>query len=282
MTLQDEAGNSDILRGIRMDRMEDIYDRTQGDPGKPHRHDYYAIVWVHEGSGMHLIDFKNYPLERNQVYFIYPGQIHHLVASTRPVGCVISFTAAFLSANNISLAFLERISLFRTGGDSSPLVIPPNMVDRFEKLFSLMYELYETSMTYRSEALGSSLKLVLVLSNEACARPDVDHQQEQGTSLLTQFRGLVETNYMREHKVQWYAGELFITPKHLNAVIKTILGQTAKEFIQDRIGTEARRLLLHSDLSVKEIAFRLGFTDPLHFSRFFKKFTGTSPSDFRS
>jgi AraC-like DNA-binding protein len=279
--MNDRTIGSESFQGIRMDRMEDIYDRSGGRPGEPHRHDYFTIVWVHKGNGTHLIDFTNYSLGENQMYFIYPGQIHHLVTNNRPQGCVISFTAEFLSANNISMSFLERINLFRTGSDSSPLIIPENLIDRFDQLFTLMYDLYESSISYRSEALGSLLKLVLVLSNEACARPETNHQHEQGTSLLSQFRNLVELNYSREHKVQWYAAALFITPKHLNAVVKNLLGQTAKEFIQDRIDTEARRLLLHTDLTVKEIAFRLGFSDPLHFSRYFKNHTGRSPSEFR-
>ena len=72
-----------------------------------------------------------------------------------------------------------------------------------------------------------------------------------------------------------------ITPKHLSQTVKNLSGKTAKELIQDRVVLEAKRLLLHTPLSIKEIAYQLGFEEPLHFSAFFKNRAGVSPTFFK-
>ena len=72
-----------------------------------------------------------------------------------------------------------------------------------------------------------------------------------------------------------------ISTKHLSQTLKNITGKVAKDHIQDRLALEAKRLLLHTSLSVKEIAYEIGFEEPLHFSGFFKKRVGVSPSQFR-
>ncbi len=84
--------------------------------------------------------------------------------------------------------------------------------------------------------------------------------------------------YSEWHLTTDYATELNVTPDYLNRVIKSLTGKTAKEFIQARIITEAKRLLYFSEMSAKEIGYNLGFSEPANFSAFFKKNTGFSPS----
>jgi len=93
---------------------------------------------------------------------------------------------------------------------------------------------------------------------------------------------LLEKNYSQWHQVNTYAMQLNITPDYLNNVIKSSIGKTAKELIVQRIIMEAKRLGLHTVLSLKEIAFALGFEDPSHFSKFYKNETGQPFSDFRA
>lgn len=78
-----------------------------------------------------------------------------------------------------------------------------------------------------------------------------------------------------------YAGLLFITPNHLNALCKASVGKSAGEMIRDRLLLEAKRMLANSAMSVSEIAYDLRFEDNAYFSRFFKKYTGHTPEEFR-
>ena len=99
--------------------------------------------------------------------------------------------------------------------------------------------------------------------------------------ILRAFKNRVNTDYKTEHSTSYYAEKLNITPDHLNRTIKSTIGKTAKEYIQSRIITEAKRLLYFSELSTKEIGFELGFNEPANFSAFFKKATSFSPSTFQ-
>ena len=104
---------------------------------------------------------------------------------------------------------------------------------------------------------------------------------EVGRSLVQRFKGLVEQHFSEWHQVQDYAKELNVSPGYLNEVISSAIQKPAKEYIQNRLILETKRLSLFTSKSNKEIGYELGFDDPSHFSKFFKTFTGNSIGEFR-
>jgi AraC-like DNA-binding protein len=100
-------------------------------------------------------------------------------------------------------------------------------------------------------------------------------------SLVQQFNALVEQRFRQVHQVQEYASLMAMSPSLLNKHVKNITGFTAGEVILDRLMLQAKRYLIYTDLSNKEIAYQLNYQDPSYFSRIFKRKTGKSPSDFR-
>jgi AraC-like DNA-binding protein len=96
-----------------------------------------------------------------------------------------------------------------------------------------------------------------------------------------EFMMLLEENYWQERNADYYAGVLGISTKRLNQVLKEKLDKTGMQLIHDRIILEAKRQIIHSENSLKEIAYELGFTDRPYFSRFFKKQTGKTPEEFQ-
>lgn len=268
-------------RFFNMDTMETIYEHTRGKTNEPHRHDFYTIVWVRKGKGNHLIDFNTYPIDDNLVFFISPGQIHQIDTPAKPEGCVITFSSDFLVNNDISTGFITNINLFKPYSDSPPLVLVPPTSDKIKDIVDEMYGFFNSNSNYKYQAIGALMKLFLIHCNNV-GNPHREAEINEISTVLFNFRQLVETHFRQFHKVKEYAELLFITPKHLNEVIKDAIGCTAKDYILDRISMEAKRMLLHSDNTVKQIAFALGFKEPLNFSAFFKKCTGLSPSDFRN
>ena len=95
------------------------------------------------------------------------------------------------------------------------------------------------------------------------------------------FKGLIEQRYMELKNVSDYAAQLHIKPVLLNEISKQLSGITAGEHIRNRVILEAQRYLFNTDLTAKEIAYKLGFEDPHYFSRFFKKYTNQTPSEFK-
>jgi len=264
-----------------INRMETLFDHQQGKLPKPHRHDFYTVIWAEASGGHHLVDFEEYAINAGDIFFISPGQVHRVTTPQRPSGWVITFTRSFLSQNAISTDFLFNINLFRQYGKTPPLVPDAALTEQIRPVVMQMQHNAAQNMPYRFEALGALLKLFLIYCNAACnlERPGT---APDGTWILRGFKKMVEENFRQQHKVKDYAEQLFITPKHLNKVVKELIGCTAKVYIQQRILVEAQRLLRHTDAPIKEVGYTLGFDEPLHFSSFFKKQAGISPTDFRS
>ena len=260
-----------------------IYDQGEGKADKTHRHDYYTVLFVERAKGSHIIDFKTYPFQEDEIHFVSPGQAHQVNLEARPKGWAITFSKNFLLFNNIPESFISNINLFRNVGETPPLTITPGAKEKFTLYLKEMELLFSQEIPFKRRALGALLQLFLINSTYYCRLDPVQFTQEnQQVCILRDFKKLVEQKHVLWHKVNEYAESINISSKYLSSTVKNITGKTAKEFIQDRLILESKRLLLFSDLSIKQVAYQLGFEEPLHFSSFFKKQTGLSPSHFRS
>ena len=262
--------------------MEEIYEKHAGKPDEPHRHDFYTILFIKSARGKHIIDFHEFELGYSQAFFISPGQVHQLLEEEKSIGYSMVFSTQFLAENNIPLSFIEDLNLFNDYGMRPPLEIKSEDMSKLEYHCEEMLKFYGSSDKFRMQALGSQLRLFLIYCNSICSIP-IDHTQNQeaANSIFKRCKSLVEEYFKREHSTSWYAAELAITPDHLNKAIRSLIGKTAKEYIQSRIIIAAKRLLYFTDLSNKEVGYELGFKEAANFSAFFKKCTGRSPSDFK-
>jgi len=261
--------------------MEAIYDERGGATDEPHRHDYYTVLLVKQSQGQHHIDFNQYDLAGQQVFFVAPGQVHQVVEQERSEGFVITFTTDFLVMNAIPLGFIEDLNLFHDYGESPPLQPAATAFEQLLHFAEQMQALMQSDEELMELSLGAYLKLFLIKCKQSCSlHPDESALKFVGGHLVRDFKALVNTHYRQEHAASFYADQLHITADHLNRTIKGAIGKTAKEYIQSRITTEAKRLLCFSGASAKEVGYSLGFSEPSNFSAFFKKCTGLSPSKF--
>ena len=262
--------------------MQDVYEKSAGKTDEPHRHDYYTILLVSHARGKHKIDFNTYDLAPLQVYFITPGQVHQVIEEEKSFGWIITFSNDFLIHNGINECFISDINLFRSVGDAHPLEINKNLYQKLEQYCLSMQACLGIQGKFSYEAVSAYLKLFLIECNNVCILPDNENQIVDASSeLLRKFKLLVAKNYKTNHKVGAYADQLNITADYLNKVVKQTIGITAKEYIQDTLLLEIKRMLIHTELSSKEIGYELGFNDPSYFSNFFKKRTGHSLSTFK-
>ncbi|MGB0521359.1 MAG: AraC family transcriptional regulator [Flammeovirgaceae bacterium] len=262
--------------------MGEIFQQAKGKADVPHRHGYYTVLLVDHAKGKHVIDYLTYPFEENQVHFVSPGQVHQVHVEEEPTGWVITFSRDFLAENNIPESFISNINLFKQFGDSSPLQIDHETKVRLLRIVAEMKKCLPEELLYRNRALGALVQLFLIYCNNCCLLDTQQLDEENaGVCILRDFKTLVDNHFHEWHKVNTYADEISISSKHLSYTVKDITGKTAKEFIQDRLVLEAKRLLIHTELTIKEIAYQIGFEEPLHFSAFFKKHTKCSPTVFR-
>ena len=250
----------------------------------PHRHNYFSVIWPFSGSGKHMIDFRDHAIQPDHIFFISPEQVHYIQIETPLTGYLIRFTCEFLETYSIRQDFITNLRLFKSCDDSPPLPVSDSMKPNLLLFCKSMLGAFQSSGEMRFETVGAYLKLFLIECNTSCTiRPEGNPQTlEVGRTMIRKFKDLVDYHYAEWHQVKDYASELNVTPGYLNEVIKTSIGQSAKEYIQNRLVLEARRLSLFTNQSFKEIGFGLGFNDPSHFSKFFKSSTGRSLQEFKN
>ncbi len=263
--------------------MEEIHAKLGATQDIPHRHDYYTILWASRACGEHYIDYKQHLIRPNYVFFVNPGQVHQVITFGEPEGFVIMFTREYLQQNSISEEFLTNLGLFSDAADTPPLQIENKNTGQLKIIVQNIATTFKNKEPFWQEQLSSYLKLFLIECNKYAPEPITENTQSLQSSrqIIKDFKKLIEEKYSEWHKVSFYAQELNISSDYLNSVVKATIGKTAKEFIQNRLVLEAKRLGVHTQLSTKQIAFNIGFEDPSHFSKSFKKIEGLPFSEFR-
>ena len=275
--------NSEIdAASFGISKMEDIYTKRNGKIDEPHRHNYYTVLIINKAKGEHKIDFNSYKLSNKQIYFVAPGQVHQVIEKEKSYGFAMTFYNQFLIENSIRLSFIESLNLFQNYGQNPPLIPANKQFEAIEEFSNQIYNLFNSEANMKFLSIGAFLKLLLIACNNICAiNPIESDVDSSGDNLIRTFKKEIENNYRKEHSTTFYANQLHITPDHLNRTVKLKIGKTAKDYIQARIITEAKRLLYFTNLSNKEIGYELGFNEPANFSAFFKKHTQVSPSNFK-
>jgi len=154
--------------------------------------------------------------------------------------------------------------------------------EKFKELampFEDIFAAYEKTDRHRV----ASLKLLTLLYELRDGFTN-DWQQKvthPNQALLKKFIALVNTNYIEKRKIEDYAKMLFVSPNHLSQAIKSVSGKNALSFINERLLTEAKSFIRYTEFSIAEIAYKLNFSDPTHFGKFFKKNVGSTPLEFR-
>lgn len=249
----------------------------------PHRHDFFEVLYLAKGTGFHIIDGNKYRIQPPCVFFMSPGQAHKIEFSHDIEGFIFIFTPEFylIDYNNPN-RLIEFPFFFTIRQDNPPLLLENESdVDFLENLFNKGIKELEKGESFSVDLLHSILDLIL----NTCAslyKSDENSLTGKGHMLVKRFFQLVEENYERNLSVAQYAGKMAITPNHLTQTISQLTGKTSSQIIKAKQILEIKRLLIHTNLSVTEIATRLNFPDQSYFAKFFKRETGISPLQYRS
>lgn len=168
-------------------------------------------------------------------------------------------------------------------GPLPTLFIPLNKDN--QKKIEYLYEQFNDEFGLSEEVKAGMLRallvnLVILLTRFAKKQNLPTNASENQYQLMRQFNFMVELHYKKHHQVQHYASLLNRSPKTIGNIFSALGTKTPLQIIHERIITEAKRLLLYTPKSIKEIASELGFADLTHFSKFFRNHTGYAPSDF--
>jgi AraC-like DNA-binding protein len=248
------------------------------DPSLPHRHNYFEIFYFVVGGGEHDIDFRTHEIRDGSIHFVTPGQVHQVRRSAGSHGFIILFTREF----NTLGPRTREIPLLVSGASNQ--VLQPDEEERTPLLDALrmIAEESERQGRFSDELLRSYLNIFLLHShrlfekyNPVADATDISHE------LVRRLQEQIEENFMAMHAPADYAELLNVSANHLNTTVRRMLGKTISDMIHERIILEAKRLLFHTQASIKEIAHQLNYDDPSYFTRFFRSQTGVSPVEFR-
>ena len=248
----------------------------------PHRHSYYALLYITAGEGEHIIDFEPYPLSSNTLYFVSPGQVHFFQLHIPLEGYNLFFDKNFLTLPSSYFSTVHDLAFFHAVSQSPLLPIDQEHVAPiFNLIDEIDQEFYSHETFGRISILRAYLHILLIRIQRLyiAAHPENVHTPE--LSLVRQFKHVVSQNFATEQSVQAYAEKIGISAGHLRSKIKAMTGYSPGEIIRQEIVLEAKRLLAHTDLTAAQIGYRLNFEDPSYFGRFFKRETGLSSTTYR-
>lgn len=240
----------------------------------------FEIVWVKKGVVSLVHDKQETPLQNNQICLLTPGQLRYIKMEDRAEGYLLSLTPQFIKAADSLHNFLHLLNNCNTGL-LPVLQVEADTMAELEDLTAKMKEEKKSHANRRPDVLNALFKLFLLyLTRNACSsQPETSPTRNE--NMAEQFLVQVRNNFKTKKLVADYAWELGITPNYLNQVVKSATGHSASHHIQEAIINHAKYLALSSDLSMKEIAYNIGFKDHFHFSKFFKNTCGMNFTRFK-
>lgn len=244
----------------------------------PHKHDFYLTVLFTKGEGKHEVDFESYKISPGMLFMLKPGQMHYWELSNDVEGYVFFHSKEFYDDGFITSS-INDFDFF--GSFQNPSVI---VLDKFPLLTiqSLMAELvaeYNCLEKLRSQKMRAILNLIYIeISRNYSSGYSIE--SERYLMMVRKFEELIERDFRQNKSVKEYAGQLYVSEKHLNRIVKSCLNKTTSQLINERIVLEAKRMLMNAENSVSQIADELGFSESSYFIRFFKKQTGITPLRF--
>lgn len=267
--------------GFLSDTLRDLYVRkknTDVSLHEYHRVGFNHIVWFQGEHAEHYINLRKIKIQPNSLLFIRE-EVPHRHSENESEGKYVLFSDSFFCVTQPTIEYLNSTPLF----DNMYSIVSINSA-RFEHIVQSYFLLFKREPEQNRDLFLTVTRsllhnLMLEAEREYTKFSNLQPKSSE-VKYITLFRSLVNQHFKKEKLVKFYADQLEISVKTLNKIIFKNLGKSAIEFIRERIVLEAKRLLKHSTLSVKEIAFDLGFS-PVYFVKFFNKHCGTTPAKFR-
>jgi len=250
------------------------------DANEAHRHNYFECFVFLKGGGTHTVDFVEFPILPYSIHIITPGQVHQVKRKKNSTGFVFLFDLLpFEQAKSIENFLLDH-TCFDVSEFSPCYHFAPAFSNDLEAIAASAWKEYGSHQALKNHLILNHLSTLILY----CMRTRIQAEENtlaKHSDIYTLFRRLLQQEFKAMKKVKEYAAALNITEKNLNEIILKRSGETASALINKQIILEAKRLL-NTGISAKEVGYLLNYSDPAHFSKFFKTQSGFSPSVFKN
>jgi len=267
--------------------LRDVHDKL---PYKSsvYRTNYFSFVFVKDGVGRYTTDDLAFDTKPGTIYFTNPGHYKSFEWQRLNEVYLVTLSESFLK-ENVHPEIFEEFP-FLLAETVSPRTLNNTDFAEFEHLYQQIHKESLAKSPYKNRIIGNLFVVVLLKVKEYFwADYNPIYEGNRSSQIVKQFKNTLEKHY-REladgktqtlFQVQDYARLQNLHPNYLNNVIKTKTGRSVSTWISDKTIAEAKSLLKNSSISVKEIAFQLGFSEAAHFSNYFKKYTQQTPVTWR-
>lgn len=275
--IQYEISKSNLFSGFIVQNLSDI---DSGEKYRQQHGKWNTFIYITAGNSLLQIDFDEYIALKNRVFFIEKHKIWNFNNIRKPGGILVQFTDSFY---NLIYTGNPKLKSDQTLTGEIPPFVTVGLKDEsvWREVFSALVKEYTFAKKNSNEIICLTLKVLILLYRRDSHMNYRIFESNQKKQLLNEFRKLVNNRFTALRTAKDFATELNITPNYLNALCQEFFYKTVSEIIQERVILEAKRMLMHTSLSISEISFKLGFNDNSYFGRYFKKEVGMTPKRFR-
>lgn len=247
--------------------------------GVPFQLQNFGIIWIKKGKGTITLDLDDHGITDNMLVCLSPGQLMKMYSSGL-IGYYISFSAEFLlmADGHANGSFMDTLYENR-----NLMIVSPckEMNDQMEAVVTMMQKEFMGMGQLRMQVIKGLLKVFIIYLTGSIQDNEQSYSNDRDADMVRKFMVLVKKHFLTRKMVTDYANDLCVSPNYLNRIVKKISGYTASHYIQQLIVLEAKRQAIFSGLSMKEVAYSLGFNDYAHFSKFFKNKSGMNFTSFK-
>jgi AraC-like DNA-binding protein len=245
---------------------------------------YIKVLYFDKGCKL-TVDFSSYVTHQPSLFFVAPNQFLKIENCSSKPGYLMFYNRDFYCIQ-IHDKEVACDGLLFNNIHNMPLVkVPKYETQFFDNLFVEIKNEFDLNDSSLEEMTRTYLKQLLIRATRIWKRQHIEKEvveQNNDLEFFRKFTLLVDAHYKQKHSVAEYADVLSMAPKTVTHKFKRLKLPQPNEVIKNRIILEAKRLLVHTSLTAKEIAHELGYEDPAYFSRQFQVKTGESPSSFRT
>lgn len=245
---------------------------------------YIKVLLLPKGAELQ-VDLAEYSVKQPSLFFVSPNQHLYIKELGKEEGHFIFYNRDFyciqihdeeVACNGLLFSNIYNMPMVELDNGEIPF---------FSYIFGQMGDEFGLNDTSLEEMLRTYLKQLFIKSARLWKKQNLDKELTEQNSDLEFFRKftlLVDEHYKEKHHVADYAELLFMAPKTISHKFKRLNLPQPNDVIKNRILLEAKRLLVHTNLTAKEVGYELGYEDPAYFSRLFVQKSGETPSAFRA
>lgn len=243
---------------------------------RAHQKNHFVISYTLKGSFKSYIDFKERILGPGDVGLINPNHIHFIrpIDGSKIKAVIVAFNRAFYHRLNLN----AKVNMM-TNASHENLIVRGQRYD--EDIIPLLFRSILNEYQARQKATPTIVSLMSLLITRLCEQSNPNKELTKINFTYYSFLNLLNENLSKTHRVTEYADKLKLSEKSLNRACQAIAQSSAQSIIHQKINFEAKRQLVHDQSSAKEIAYSVGFADPIQFSKFFKQHNGFTPLEYR-